>query len=754
MASVSYLDQEGILHNSDYTHFTARINSVHKLSKIITVGENVQFDNPNNNGYQASYTYNGQGEAIFNNAFNSPIPGILTMYPFLPAYDNQGNWSKSPSGFTTYNPKVNEDVMNQQEHGYNTGGNAYVDLNLFKGFTFTSKGSGYMNFTVLDGFNEVYNYSQSQENPKDNNATKEYKQTFGWQWQNYANYTTKIMTDHTIGLLAGIDASYSKDVNMQGTRYDLLNETSQMRYFNASTNDSLASQIVTGGASERSQYAYFGRFSYDYKDKYLITANLRQDWSSKFGPGFRSGNFPSFSLGWKFSDEDFVKNSLSFLSFGKIRYGWGKTGANSPDDYSYFSSVNASLAVFKASLDHSNTPYYGAAPVIIANKQIHWEAMVSNNLGMDLAFMHDQLSVSIDYFNRYNDGMIIHVSEPSFAGIYQNPNYTYQEGGDSRPLVNAGKISNKGIEVTIGYKLKMGDLKSSFDFNFSYTKNKVENLQGDSLADGNVGVNLSNVTLTKVGSPISQFYGFKTDGIFRESDLGYLKGKQVILKNNFTIKSTGDTTLIQPNARPGDIRFLDLNHNGRIEDGDKTFIGSPLPDFVYGFSINLEYKGFDFLAFFQGTFGNKIFNGSKLALMNQDIGSNRLAVVYNQYRSPLYNSSGVLIDPGNTNTDLFRLDPKGTNQNLTRVSDFYVEDGSYLRLKNIQLGYTIPQSLTQKVGIDNLRVYIGAKNLLTFTKYTGFDPEVGPTSSLVYGLDAGGNYPQAKMFLFGVNLKF
>jgi len=265
--------------------------------------------------------------------------------------------------------------------------------------------------------------------------------------------------------------------------------------------------------------------------------------------------------------------------------------------------------------------------------------------------------------------------------------------------------------------------------------------------------------MTAEGMPLSQFYGLETNGLYSMDDATWevdKKGKKYLSVWNqpTSINSKGETVYANAKAKPGDFRFVDRNNDGKITDADKTTLGSPIPKFIIGFSCNFEYKNFDLSMNVQSSVGNKIFNGAKSKLMNQDIGGNRSTDVLKQYRIPVYNTAGELIDEGFTDTNLPRLDPKGENSNFTRVSDYYVEDGSYVRIKNLQLGYTVPASLTSKVSIENLRVYVGVKNLLTLTKYSGFDPELGASDMLQQGLDQASAYPQARMFLMGVNLKF
>jgi len=747
LVSGNIMKQDGIMHNSDYSKYNFRVVSDHKLSKYIKVGEIVNFNHSNNNGYD---------EWVFQNEYNSPITGVVSMYPYVSPYDENGKWSVAPNGGG--NPKVAEDVMNRQKKGYSIDGNAYLELNPFKGLVITSRIKGGVAFNTIDEFNKVYSYSPTTKN-EHSNVKKEIAQYNDWTFQNFANYNTTLVEKHNVGAMVGMEAHSDNYTSMSGTRYDLQSEIPENRFFDASTDVSSISQFVKGGGGHNRNYSYFARLNYDYASKYLLTANFRQDVSSRFGPSNRKGNFTSFSVGWKFIEEEFMK-SQDVISFGKIRFGYGENGANAPEGFRYSPLVVQNLAPLNYIFDGS-TISQGAASVQLANPAMKWETMIMKNAGIDLGFFKNRLNVTIDLFEKSNEDMLYYQSLLAATGVYQNPSYVQQLGGDARPLVNLGKIKNSGAELTVGYKKSVGEFKFSVDGNLTLLKNEVIDIAGDSIYRGGVGVNLSNLALTAEGMPLSQFWGYKTDGIFTMDDAAWgidKKGNKYIYIPNqpFALSTKGDTVYASPKAKPGDVRFVDLNHDGKLSEKDKTTLGSPIPKAIIALACNFEYKNFDLSLNFQSAFGNKIFNGAKSDsyLMKQDVGENRIALAKDQYRLPIYNSAGEMIYAGKTDTEMFRIDPKGDNQNFTRVSDFYIEDGSYVRLKNIQLGYTIPENIVQKIGLQYLRVYVGAKNLLTYTKYSGFDPEIGSGDLLQQGIDHAASYPQARMILMGVNLKF
>ncbi len=739
--STNYQDQNGIIDKTNYKRLSFRINSDHQISKMIKVGENALFTQSKTDGYD---------QWVFQSEFNNPVFDILRAYPYIKPYDQNGNWNVFPTGA---NPVVSRDVTNRSNSTQSVGGNAYIEISPIKGLVYTSKVNAYTNYNSIDEFFPIYHYNPTIFNDR-NYVSKSQTNQQGWQVQNYVNYSATILSNHNIGVMAGVEASRDWSKDMSGSRYDLINESPEMRYFDASTNDTLLTQLIHGGGWEDKMYSYFGRLNYDYMGKYLLTCNIRNDYSSRFGPKNRSGIFPSFSVGWKFSEEQFMQ-SLSFLSFGKLRFGYGETGANAPERYAYYPTVNSTLTAFNYIFDGSINTSSGAALQKMPNYNMHWETMIMSNVGVDLAFLNDQLTFTADYFMKENDGMLINQPLPSTVGMYQYAGHISQLGGDARPMTNIGKFKNSGVEFSLGYKDNGHAVKSSFDLNVTYVKNEVVNIQGDSLIMGSIGVNVKNFLLTAEGLPVSQFYGFQTDGLFTWDDAAYdSKGKVYIKNQAFYIKSNGDTAFAQTKAKPGDFRYVDQNGDGRLTDADKVILGSPIPKFIFGFSANFEYKNFDLTMFFEGKFGYKIFNGTKIWGMENDEGMNRLALVLDQYRDPILNADGSVLYEGNTDTDLPRLDPKGDNLNFTRPSDFFIESGNYVRLKNLQIGYTFNKELVSKLNIERVRIYAGATNLLTMTKYSGMDPEIGVSDPLQQGIETTGTYPQNRMYLLGINVQF
>jgi TonB-dependent starch-binding outer membrane protein SusC len=553
--------------------------------------------------------------------------------------------------------------------------------------------------------------------------------------------------------MIGMEANKWWYYDISGTRTNLPSSDPWMLYFKTSSDGTSDIQNVQGTGDNSASVGYFGRINYDYKSKYLLTVNFRHDGSSSFGPNYRWGNFPSFSLGWKFSEEQFVKN-IPQISFGKLRFGYGQTGANARTGFPFLSSV-VSNTNFQYSFDNSSE-LIGTGPYQIANPEIRWESINMSNLGLDMGFFDNRLSISADLFKKVNEGMLMQKEVSAIAGVFNGSN----------PEVNFGSVQNTGYEITITARKKDGDLKGSIDLNLTGVRNKVITLATDSMLNGAVHV-LSPTNMTCEGSPVAQFWGYKWDrskgnGLFRETDpIVNKKGKDIFTNQPFTINSKGDTVYAQALAKAGDVRFLDVNGDGKVNSDDKTVLGSPLPKLVFGFSVNLEYKGFDLSAFFNGTIGNKILNGMKQYTYYLQGNGNHAAEFANRYVEKDIvkkdvNGNDMIVTPKHLDTDI----PRDATANYNVVSEFFIEDGSYLMLKNVVLGYTVPQNLTSKIGLEKIRVYVGSKNLFTLTKYSGFSPEVAgiqpqanSTSILESGVDLG-VYPSTRMVYFGLNVAF
>ena len=470
------------------------------------------------------------------------------------------------------------------------------------------------------------------------------------------------------------------------------------------------------GISEQSMISAFARLGYSYADRYFLTASVRNDRSSKLHPDNRSAVFPAFSGSWKISSESFFENYRYVLNLLKLRASWGQVGSVAAvDPYAYNTPMSeARKSVF------GKTPKLvtGSFQKSIANTELKWETTESWGVGLDLT-LFNSFSMSVDYFNKYTRDLIEQL--PIFSTL----------GVEAEPLGNVGSVINKGWEITANYDKRIGDVNFGFFGNLSTLKSEVLSLgERDYIQDSYV-INSMQPVRSVVGQPWQSFYLFETDGIFRSEN--------EVLSYTYTNPESGIKSLIQPNAKPGDLKFVDKNNDGVINEEDKSYLGSYLPKLTYAFGGNLEYRGLDFSFMFQGISGNKIFNAFKMMGLNGRAQENNLlADVMDSYNfNPNSNIPriGVASDP---------------NRNFTSTNDFFLEDGSYLRLKNVTLGYTIPKAVMSNLGLadSSIRIFASGENLFTITKYTGLDPEVGGI-----GVD-GGQYPISRSFTFGLNVNF
>ena len=400
----------------------------------------------------------------------------------------------------------------------------------------------------------------------------------------------------------------------------------------------------------------------------------------------------------------------------------------------------------------------------MGNLRLGWEGVLTNNFGLDLGFLNNRITFTTEYFERYNEGMIVYKELLGIDGYIVRAEY--QEGGISEPPTNVGRISNKGWEFSTEVKEKIGKFSVTVNGNIAFIKSMVEDLAGDTIDAGTAKGVSSFLSHTTAGHPVGEFWGYQVERLFRPDDAEMINDIRVVTNQPHIVDTvTGDPVYAQPLAQPGDFKFKDTNGDGKIDESDIVPIGNPTPKFTYGFGINLAYGWFDLSMFWQGVHGNKIFNATKFYLYNVDGGFNwSKEYVDNHYREEIYNRDGELLYEARLDGTLPRMDPFSSNRNFSRISSFYIEDGSYLRLKNITLGVTVPQKYTEKIQIQKLRVFISGTNLLTFTKYSGYDPEVGsvwsgdkenvtPDQVVARGIDKGA-YPKAKMYSFGVNLTF
>lgn len=710
-------NQEGIVATpiSNYTKKNFRINSTHKISKIFTFGQTLGFTHQNSIGLGNT---NSEFGGPLSSAINlDPITPIVVTDPqianALPYSDNPvlRDENGNPYGISSL---VGQEMTNplayiKTRYGQNNWsddivGNAYLEAKI-SDFKFRSTLGVKRAYWGNVGFTPVYYLSSTVSNLK-NNYGKGENRSFNWNIENTITYNKKI-SDHEVTILLGQGTYVENNGGYTGiTLFNL-----PISNFNeASFNFDIPTADKTTGASDFTPhkiYSLFARANYSYQDKYLFTGIIRRDASTRFGPGKKYGIFPSFSAGWNVDRENFWSNAGIFNSL-KIRGGYGVVGNDALPDFRYLATI---VGGFNYPIGTEGNVTTGYSSSTLDNPNLHWEQTASADIGFETRFLNN-FNLTFDVFNKKTSGILQPIVIPGYVGV---PDLPYD---------NVADMVNKGFEVELGYQRQIGELGFSLNGNFSYLKNEVTYVSADT--NFLVGIasfqSMGAVTRTKVGQSFNEFWGYKTMGIFQnDAEVAAYVGK--------------NGELIQPNARPGDFRWLDANGDGKITEADKVYLGNNIPKYTFGFTINLNYKGFDFLAFGQGAAGNKIFQG----LRRLDIATANYPAKY----------LGRWTGEGTSN-DIPRLVKGDPNGNISQMSDFYLEKGDYLRLKVVQLGYTLPGKWMSKAGISRLRVYVTAENLATLTNYTGYDPEVGGG---VFGIDKG-QYPQARGFMGGIQIQF
>ncbi len=615
---------------------------------------------------------------------------------------------------------------------------AMMALNPTKGWTHKFVGSFAATINIWDNIKYRFSYSadlafygnesatlQNYYLSGNNNAThtsagKNKGNNDRWQIENVISWQ-KDFGLHNVGVVLGQSATKYKGDELSGNVWDLVNiNKPYMDYATGGVvNKYDPDGNLTGvevhygvGGSTYIQHrmsSLFARASYDYDGRYMIQATIRRDGSSRFGRNNKYGTFPSVSAGWNIHREKFMESTRDWLSNLKLRLSWGKNGNDNIENFGYASltSINYNVLFGKDA-----QKYIGSKASRLANPNLKWEESEQTDIGLDFGFLNSALTFTADYFIKKTNGMIIGMPIPGYVG-------------ENKPLANVGDMENSGLEFELGYRFRVADANISVKGNASYLHNKLKNLgtpEGFMDLDGIQGY-AGTVTRAENGLPFPFFYGYKTAGIFQNP--------QEVASY---VNSNGE--LLQPNAVPGDVRFVDYNKDGVINADDRTNIGNGTPDWTFGFNLNANWRGLDFNVFFQGVSGADVFDGTA----RTDIYSGN----FPSWMLSRWTGEG-------TSDRVPRL-AAGSSDNW-QVSDLYVFDGSYLRLKNITLGYTLPQSLTKKVSISQLRFYVMAENLCTWTRYHGFDPEISSGSSKSLGVDRG-VYPQARTWTVGLNLSF
>lgn len=677
--SGGFLDQSGIVKSVNYRRFTFQSNSDAQVLKWLKFSNNITFSADT----KKSGSYN--------------IGDALKALPIYPVKNEDGSWS-GPDGNSewygsTRNPIGPTELNKSQTDGYNFLANLTAELTFTKWLKFKSTFGYDAKFWFIDNFTPKYNWK-----PTPTEETSRYKsdnKSFTYLWDNYFLFDHTFAEKHRVGLMAGMSAQWNTN--------DYLNAQKNVFMFdNVHEMDNGEEMYAIGGnETEWALLSYMARVNYSYEDRYLLTATIRRDGSSRFGKKHRWGTFPSVSVAWRASQEKwFPKND--YINDLKVRAGYGVTGSQaSVGNYSYLASYNTSVYPFGISSGNQTA----LVSSTLANPYIHWEEVAQTNIGFDASLFNSRVMFSFDAYLKETRDMLVKASIPITSG-FEDTTTTY---------TNAGKVRNQGIEMSLHTINLTGELGWETNLTATYNKNKIKDLNSDVPYYINQ-INNSYVTMLAKDYPINVFYGYVTDGIFQN-------------------QSEVNTHAVQPGAEPGDIRFRDLNNDGVINDSDRTVIGNPNPSWLFSMNNSLSYKGFELSVFLQGIAGNKIYNAN-------NIDNTGMAAAYNQTTDVLKCWQGE-----GTSNSMPRAVFGDPNQN-TRVSDRFVENGSYLRLKNITLSYTFPKQWLQKAQIENARLSLSCENVATITGYSGFDPEVG-----INGIDQN-RYPISRTFSLGLNFNF
>ena len=738
--SLGYVDQDGIVGGnygrSNYNRLSLRSNTNYTvwdssdersfLNKF-TLGSNLSYSNIQATSIDA----NGQFNTVVTSALAmSPLLGVYATeqqaaeqkatYGDLVTYGANGQMFMIPGSM--FNDMINPVAMmslpgdKNWTHKFVAGFSG--ELQIWDNLRFRSTLGVDLGFWGNDGYNYLYYLSPAVKNDEHTSAWSSFNRNMNWQVENVLTYD-KTLGNHSFSVLLGQSASAYTGQNLGGSRWHLtdLNKPS-IDYASGLQNEGEMS--VYGGPFEPSRLAsYFFRASYNYGERYMAQVTVRRDGSSRFGSNNKWATFPSFSLGWNIHREPYLADVIpSWLSNAKLRFSWGKNGNEAIGNFRYTTLTDGgeNNAIFGS----PEQTAIGNKASGIANQSLRWETSTQTNVGLDLGFLNNALTFTVDWYRKITDGMLMTMNIPSYVG-------------ENKPIGNVGIMSNSGVEFELGYKHSVNDFNFRVNANATYLRNKLIEYGNESgWAEYGSFQGAGSFLRAENGKPFTYFYGYKTDGIFQNMD-------EV---NAYTATLTDDqgnpyTKIIQPDALPGDVRFVDVNGDGSITTDDRTDIGNGTPDWTWGINFGMDWKGFDFSMMWQGTLGNDIFDATRRTDVR---GTNQPAYMLGRWT-------------GEGTSNKYPRFIIGDKTNNWVASDLYVCDGSYARLKNIQLGYTLPARITEKFLVSGLRVYVAAENLLTFTSYRGFDPEISSGNGYSLGVDYG-VYPQARTFTFGVNVKF
>ncbi|HEX7049208.1 MAG TPA: TonB-dependent receptor [Longimicrobiales bacterium] len=674
-----YMKQAGVIPRSEFSRLTLRANNAYQLTDRVRIGHNLNF------------SHREDPEA----------PGVLrALYyadPTIPPRDGAGEFSNGSLRSSAGNPMAAIFYTHNEGGADRLVGTVYGEANIAEGFTFRSNFGLDYEQSHLRRFTPEFFVSPTQQNTEsDLLVRRDYARS--WLWDNTLTYDYA-SDRHRLSVLGGITAQSFYSERLEGTRTNVVGEGENLWYLNAGDAEG---QTNANFAEDWRMLSYLFRTNYTFLDRYMFTGSLRLDGSSRFGEENRYGLFPSVAVGWDLSGESFLED-VDAISALKLRASWGKIGNDKIGAYPGVPVVTGNLnAVFGP----GGSLVFGATPIELANPNVKWEETTQTNVGADVALADGRLQATLEYYNRETDGILVRVPIPRYVGASQEP------------FVNAARVRNRGIEGSLAWSGTIGGLRVDVGVNGATVDNEVLALGGgrEEILAGGLGNEVTFTTRTVVGEPIGSFWGFKVEGVFQ------------------TPEEIANSPIRGP-EQPGDLRYADLNGDGVITNDDKTFIGSPIPDFTYGAHVNLNWGAFDLALGFSGMSGNEVFNGKKAVRFG----------VENFETSYLDRWHG----PGTSNTE-----PRVTNAGHNYLaSERFIEDGSFFKVQSAVLGYRLPPAVTSRLNVDGARLYVSATNPLLLTDYSGYTPELIAGSVIASGIDLG-VYPPARTVVVGVDVTF
>ena len=733
--SLGYYTQEGIVggnfDRSNYQRLSLRSNTRYN---VLDLSKERKSLNKIDIIVNLSYARIKSKGIDTNSQWGSPLGSALALSPVLTptltgeAADAQDKFYRqtqpdypgpilSPRGNpytiagTTYNEMVNPlaalSLPGAQNWSHKFVANFAAEMQIWDGLKYRISYGADMSFWGNNSHTILY-YLTTNNKATHTSASQESDRGTVWQIENVLTYD-KTFGDHTFNVVLGQSAMKNPGWTLGASRWNLIDLNKPYINFASGLAEKGERDGWGGPSNPHTLSSMFARLSYNYAERYMFQATVRRDGSSRFGVNNKYATFPSLSLGWNITNEPFMRKAPQWLSNMKLRASWGKNGNENIDDFRY--------AVFTST---GNNYIFGRGESVVngvkanglSNPDLKWEESEQTDIGLDLGFMDNALTFSVDYYIKKTNGMLMTMAIPSYVG-------------ETKPIGNVGKMENSGVEFELGYKFRVSDAQFSIRGNASYLKNKLVNLGNDTgWAAYDSFQSVGTITRAMNGEPFPYFYGLKTDGIFQTQQ-----------EVDSYVGPDGKTP-VQPDARPGYVRFVDINRDGVIDDNDRTKLGKGMPDWTFGVNLSASWRRFDLSMMWQGTAGNDVFDATRRI----DINSTNL---------PSW-MLGRWTGPGTS--DKYPLFIVGDSSDNWKSSDLYVYDGSYLRLKNIELGYTLPDKIAHNVQISRLRLFVSAENLLTFTKYHGFDPEISSGGTSL-GVDYG-VYPQARVWRIGFNLEF